>query len=66
MASATATSKIAPVVVGSGQGKSTTYIASKVSGPDKNGDYTSEIIQTEPLIVVNRNLLQHQEMKVVH
>ena len=45
MASATATSKIAPVVVGSGQGKSTTYIASKVSGPDKNGDYTSEIIQ---------------------
>ena len=45
MASATATSKISPVVVGSGQGKSTTYIASKVSGPDKNGDYTSEIIQ---------------------
>ena len=45
MASATATSKIAPVVAGSGQGKTTTYIATKVSGPDTNGDFTSEIIQ---------------------
>ena len=45
MASKTATSKIAPVVVGSGQGKTTTYIATKVSGPDTNGDFTSEIIQ---------------------
>tara|TARA_R100001224_G_scaffold90723_1_gene59866 strand:+ start:8305 stop:9579 length:1275 start_codon:yes stop_codon:yes gene_type:complete len=45
MASATATSKIAPVVIGSGRGKSTTYIATKVSGPDTNGDFTSEIVQ---------------------
>ena len=45
MASKTATSKIAPVVIGSGQGKTTTYIATKVSGPDTNGDFTSEIIQ---------------------
>ena len=45
MASKTATSKIAPVVVGSGQGKTTTYIATKVSGPDTNGGFTSEIIQ---------------------
>ena len=142
MASATATSKISPVVVGSGQGKSTTYIATKVSGPSNlDGTYRSEIIQydnasgggaktignrnasgdltwnsdasgkiklnqskfkkasnnqinslqdqlatsavdkqglnaaagkvnqdntKELLIVVNRNLLQHQEMKVVH
>ena len=45
MASKTATSKIAPVVIGSGQGKTTTYIATKVSGPDTNGGFTSEIIQ---------------------
>lgn len=45
MASATATSKIAPVVIGSGRGKSTTYIATKVSGPDTNGGFTSEIVQ---------------------
>ena len=46
MASKTATSKIAPVVVGSGQGKSTTYISTKVSGPNSlSGEYTSEIIQ---------------------
>ena len=46
MAAKTATSKVSPVVIGSGRGKSTTYIATKVSGPDKlSGDYTSEIIQ---------------------
>ena len=48
MAAKTATSKIAPVVIGSGRGKSTTYIATKVSGPDNlSGDYTSEIIQSD-------------------
>ena len=46
MASATATSKIAPVVTRSGRASSSsTYIATKVSGPDTNGDFTSEIIQ---------------------
>ena len=45
MASKTSTSKIAPVVVVSGQGKSTTYISTKVTGPDNNGAYSSEIIQ---------------------
>ena len=47
MAAKTATSKIAPVVIGSGRMKSTTYISTKVSGPDRNGAYTSEIIQSD-------------------
>ena len=45
MAAKTATSKIAPVVIGSGENKSTTYISTKVTGPDNNGAYSSEIIQ---------------------
>jgi hypothetical protein len=45
MAAATATSKVSPVVIGSGRMKSTTYIATKVTGPDKNNEYTSEIVQ---------------------
>ena len=47
MAAKTATSKIAPVVVGSGQGKSTTYISTKVTGPDNKGAFTSELIQSD-------------------
>ena len=47
MAAKTATSKIAPVVIGSGRGKSTTYISTKVTGPDRTGAYTSEIIQSD-------------------
>ena len=47
MAAKTATSKIAPVVIGSGRGKSTTYISTKVSGPDNRGNYNSEIIQSD-------------------
>ena len=45
MAAKTATSKISPVVIGSGESKSTTYISTKVTGPDNNGNFTSEIIQ---------------------
>ena len=45
MASKTATSKISPVVIGSGENKSTTYISTKVTGPDNNGAFTSELIQ---------------------
>ena len=45
MASATATSKLSPVVTGSGEEKSTSFIATKVTGPDNNGAYSSEIIQ---------------------
>lgn len=49
MAATTATSKVSPVVIGSGRMKSTTYIATKVTGPIKNaaGDETfiPEIIQ---------------------
>ena len=33
MAATTATSKVSPVVIGSGRMKSTTYIATKVTGP---------------------------------
>ena len=47
MASKTATSKIAPVVIGSGRMKSTTYISTKVTGPDNRGNFTSEIIQSD-------------------
>ena len=47
MAAKTATSKIAPVVIGSGRGKSTTYISTKVTGPDNRGNFTSEIIQSD-------------------
>ena len=43
---ATATSKISPVVTRSGRASSSsTYIATKVTGPDKNNKYSSEIIQ---------------------
>tara|TARA_B100000287_G_C20594460_1_gene765565 strand:+ start:42 stop:1316 length:1275 start_codon:yes stop_codon:yes gene_type:complete len=43
---ATATSKISPVITRSGRASSSsTYIATKVTGPDKNNQYTSEIIQ---------------------
>tara|TARA_B100001250_G_scaffold17801_1_gene15493 strand:+ start:140 stop:1405 length:1266 start_codon:yes stop_codon:yes gene_type:complete len=45
MAAATATSKVSPVVTGSGEEKSTSYISTKVTGPDNNGAYSSEIIQ---------------------
>ena len=45
MASTTATSKLSPVVTGSGEEKSTSYIATKVTGPDKNNKYSSEIVQ---------------------
>ena len=45
MASKTATSKLSPVVTGSGEEKSTSFIATKVTGPDNNGAYSSEIIQ---------------------
>ena len=48
MAATNATSKIAPVVIGSGRGKSTTYISTKVTGPNNlTGDYTSELIQSD-------------------
>ena len=47
MAAKTATSKIAPVVIGSGRGKSTTYISTKVTGPDNRGNFTSELIQSD-------------------
>ena len=46
MAFKTITSKIAPVIIGAGRMKSTTYIATKVSGPNNlSGVFTSEIIQ---------------------
>ena len=45
MAAKTATSKVSPVVTGSGEEKSTSFIATKVTGPDNNGAYSSEIIQ---------------------
>ena len=45
MASTTATSKLSPVVTGSGEEKSTSYIATKVTGPDTNGKYNSEVVQ---------------------
>ena len=45
MAPATATSKLSPVVTGSGETKSTSFIATKVTGPDTNGKYSSEIVQ---------------------
>ena len=47
MAAKNATSKIAPVVIGSGRGKSTTYISTKVTGPDNKGNFTSEIVQSD-------------------
>ena len=47
MAAKTATSKISPVVIGSGRGKSTTYISTKVTGPDNKGNFTSEIVQSD-------------------
>ena len=46
MALKTIASKIAPVIIGTGRMKSTTYIATQVTGPDNlSGDYTSAIIQ---------------------
>jgi len=49
MAATTATSNISPVVIGSGRGKSTTYIATKVTGPVKNAageiTFSSDIVQ---------------------
>ena len=64
MASQT-TSKIAPVVIGSGRMKSTTYVASKVTGPVVGEDgkpfYSSEIVQYSdatggnPVVIGNRN-----------
>ncbi len=49
MAATTATSKVSPVVIGSGRMKSTTYIATKVTGPIKNAageeTFLPEIIQ---------------------
>ena len=45
MAATTATSKLSPVVTGSGEEKSTSFIATKVTGPDTNGKYSSEIVQ---------------------
>ena len=46
MAASTATSKIAPVVIGTGRMKSITYIATKVAGPSNlDGAFLSEIIQ---------------------
>ena len=43
---ATATSKISPVITRSGRASSSsTYIATKVTGPDKNNKYSSEIVQ---------------------
>ena len=47
MAATTATSKVSPVVIGSGRGKSTTYISTKVTGPDNRGNFNSEIIQSD-------------------
>ena len=44
---AEATSKIAPVIIGSGRMKSTTYISTKVTGPDNKNNFTSEIIQSD-------------------
>ena len=46
MALKTITSKIAPVIIGTGRMKSTTYIATKVAGPSNlDGAFRSEIIQ---------------------
>ena len=47
MASKTATSKVSPVVIGTGRMKSTTYISTKVTGPDNTGSFNSEIIQSD-------------------
>ena len=49
MAATTATSKVSPVVLGSGRMKSTTYIATKVTGPIKDAagsnTFATEIVQ---------------------
>ena len=47
MAFKTIASKIAPVIIGTGRMKSTTYISTKVTGPDNKGKFTSEIIQSD-------------------
>ena len=45
MAATTATSKVSMVQTGSGENKITSYIATKATGPDSNGDYNLEVIQ---------------------
>ena len=45
MASKTLTSKTAPVVTGKGDDATTSFVATKVTGPDANNNYTSEIVQ---------------------
>ena len=45
MASATAKSKISPVVVDVNGIPATTYVATQSTGPDANGDYKTEVIQ---------------------
>ncbi len=64
MASQT-TSRISPVVIGSGRNKTTTYIASRVTGPTVGADgkpsYSSEILQyssasgSTPVVIGDRN-----------
>lgn len=64
MASQT-TSRISPVVIGSGRSKTTTYIASRVTGPTIGADgkpsYSSEILQyssasgATPIVIGDRN-----------
>ena len=64
MASQT-TSRISPVVIGSGRNKTTTYIASRVTGPTVGADgkpsYSSEILQyssasgATPVVIGDRN-----------
>ena len=45
MASKTLTSNSAPVVTGKGDDATTSFVATTVTGPDTNGNYTSEIVQ---------------------
>ena len=45
MASKTLTSNSAPVVTGKGDDATTSFVATKVTGPDANNNYTSEIVQ---------------------
>jgi hypothetical protein len=65
MASKETTSRISPVVIGSGRNKSTTYIGTKVTGPTVGADgkpsYSSEIVQyssasgSTPVVIGSRN-----------
>ena len=45
MASKTLTSNSAPVVTGKGDDATTSFVATTVTGPDANNNYTSEIVQ---------------------